>query len=133
MSYTELQTGKVKKIGIMSPNEVEKYCQNLCKEISPKKYKDVITNGFKSYENSWLEVLNDELWKSEEYHKDFIVYKNDILYRVYDVKNHEDGDFFFHKEKISDDEFRFITQYYNGGTCLSEILEEETDKIVDKL
>lgn len=129
MSYTELQTGKVKKIGVMSKDEVEEYCQNLCKEISPEKYEDVIANGFKSYEDSWLEVVNDELWKTKEYHNDYIMHINDIVYRAYDVKNYEDGNFFFHKEKIGDDEYSFITQYYNGGTCLQEILEEEFDKL----
>lgn len=129
MSYTELQTGKFKKIGEMTPEGVEEYCKDMCKSISPEKYEDVITNGFKSYENSWFEVLNDELWKTKEYHNDFFVYKNDVLYRVYDVKNHEDGDGFFYKEKTGDDEYSFITQYYNGGTCLQEIIEEEIDKL----
>lgn len=129
MSFTELQTGKFKKIGVMSEGEAERYCRNLCKEISPAKYEDAITNGFKSYEHSWLEVLNDEFWKSKEYHNDFIVFQNDILYRVYDVKNHEEDGFFFHKEKTGDDEYSFITQYYNGGTCLQEIIEEEIEKL----
>lgn len=127
MSFTELQTGKVKKIGEMTQEGVEEFCKDKCQAYFSEKYQDVTQNGFKCYESSWFEVLNDEIWRTNS--KDFYVYKNGILYLVYDVKNHEDEGFFFHMEKSdSDDEYSFITQYYNGGTCLSEIIGEELEK-----
>ena len=125
MSYTELQTGKIRKIGEMTFEDAEEICKNLCRDISPKRYNEIIKNGFKSYEHSWMEVVNDEMYDG----KSFLLYKNGILYMVHDVKNYEDEGFFFRKEKINDTEYSFVTQYYNGGTCLPEIIEEEVDKI----
>lgn len=130
MSFTELQTGKLKRISEMTPEGVENYCKEQCKEISPKKYEDVIANGFKSYESSWLEVVNDALWNLNDCRRnDSFIYENGVLYKVHDVKNHEDESFFFHMEQIGDGEYQFITKYYNGGTCLSEILSEEINNI----
>ena len=129
MSETRLQTGKFKKIGEMTPEGVEDYCKDMCKSFSPEKYEDVIQNGFKCYEHSWLEVLNDEFWKSDEHHKDEILYINGVVYKIYDVENHDADGFFFHKEQIGDGEYKFTTQYYDGGTCLSEIIEEEIENL----
>lgn len=125
MSYTELQSGKFKVIGKMSLEEVDNYCKNIVEQRFPEKYEEIIQKGFPCWSNGWFEVLNDTL----PYNKEMFIYSNETLCNVFNIKNHEDDGYFCNISKINDDEYEFITQYYNGGTCLSEILDEEISKL----
>ena len=128
MSYTELQSGKMKILGIFSEVEVEEYMKHVVEKEFPDVYKNITENGFPCWSDNWMEVYNDHAQNKEMY-----IYTKSILFKVFNVKNYEDYGYFCDVQKTDDNEYRFITQYYNGGTCLSEILEEEADKIADKL
>ena len=128
MSYTELQSGKMSIIGTFSEVELDEYMKHVFEKEFPNVYKNIIENGFPCWSDNWMEVYNDHAQNNEMY-----IYNKSILFKVFDVKNYEDYGYFCDVQKTGDREYKFITQYYNGGTCLSEILEEEADKIVDKL
>lgn len=124
MSYTELQSGKIKVVGKMTPTEVDDYMKGVVEKEFPEKYEEIIQNGFPCWSNGWLEVFNDNMWKKEIY-----IHKNDTLFRVFDIKDHDCDGYFCEINKTGDGEYKFITQYYNGGTCLPEILDEEVEKL----
>ena len=124
MSYTELQSGKIKVVGKMTPTEVDDYMKNVVEQELPEQYKEIIQKGFPCWSNGWLEIFNDNMWKQGMY-----IYKNDTLFKVFEIKDHECDGYFCEVNKTGDDEYRFITQYYNGGTCLSEILEEKCENL----
>lgn len=128
MSYTELQSGKMALIGTFSEEELDEYMKHVVEEEFPDVYKNITENGFPCWSDNWMEVYNDNAQNNEMY-----IYTKSILFKVFSVKNYEDYGYFCDVQKTDDNEYRFITQYYNGGTCLSEILEEEADKIADKL
>ena len=124
MSYTELQSGRIKVVGKMTTTEVDDYMKGVVEKELPEKYEEIIKNGFPCWSNGWLEVFNDNMWKQGMY-----IHKNDTLFKVFEIKDHECDGYFCEVNKTGDDEYRFITQYYNGGTCLSEILDEEVEKL----
>lgn len=125
MSYTELQSGKINVVRRnITMEEVDNYMKDLVEEEFPEKYKEILeNNGFPCWCDGWIEVFNDE--KSDEMY----IYRNDTLFRVYDIKNHDCDGYFCEVNKTGDGEYKFLTQYYNGGTCLPEILEEEVEKL----
>ena len=118
-----MNTGKIKMIKETDQDGVEVFCRYMCKAVSPKRFKEVSENGFKSYEHSWLEILNDELYNQDK--NVFYTYQNGRLYKVYDITKREFGDFFVKVNKTGKKTYEFITQFYNGGTCLEEILDDE--------
>ena len=118
MSFTELQTGKVKVLGQMTQEDVDNYCKEIVEKNFPNKYEHVLKDGFPCWSNGWIEVLNDELTNDEMYR-----HINGILYHIFDVKNHEDEGYFYIMDKTGEDEYSFITKYHNGGTCLYEVIE----------
>lgn len=54
--------------------------------------------------------------------KYFVVAK--VLYKVIELDEMEPEDAFIEMNKNDDGSISFITRYYNGGTCLSEMVEE---------
>lgn len=127
MSCVEVNTGKIKMLKETDQDGVEVFCRSMCRFVSPKKFKDISENGFKSYEHSWLGVLNDELYNQNK--NVFFTYRNGCLYKVYDITKREAGDFFVKVNKTGDRTYEFITQFYNGDTCLEEILNDELDEL----
>lgn len=106
MSATIFQTGKLTKIS-GEPEQVAKYILNSKKE---------------DFYETFLEQLSSE---SDEY----VLLENE-LYQISDTIENDDGEThfcYFYKEKNGD--IRFITQFYNGGTCLSEMLEHYIDNL----
>lgn len=128
MSYTELQSGNITVIGTFSEVELDEYMKNVVQKELPNTYNKIIKNGFPSWCKNWLNVFNDYVNDKRMY-----IYRKETLFKVFNVKNYEEYGYFCDVTKTGDKEYKFITQYYNGGTCLFEILEEEANKIVNKL
>lgn len=129
MSYTELQSGKITVIGKFTYDELNNYMKDVVKKELPDTYEKIIEQGFPSWCKDWFEAFNDNAKNQEMY-----IYRKETLFKVSNVRNYEDeGGFFYDAVKVSDNEYNFMTQYYNGGTCLYEILEEAADKMVDEL
>lgn len=106
MSEVELHTGKVWKVDI-SPLTVEEWCEQQCRERGIEKY---------SFHDSYKEAFLDE--GVEDY-----VIVDDEIYQ-YDNTCRNDYDGIDYLNRNEDGSYFYITEFYNGGTCLSERLEE---------
>jgi hypothetical protein len=75
------------------------------------------TEEISSYNDSWKEQLMYD--SGEEY---FIV--DGIVYVLQDHTEGEQDGHFMNMRRESDGTIHFVTQFYNGGTCLSEMVED---------
>ena len=128
MSYTETCVGKLKKLGVYeNPVGLKLYCELRFKKTYPEKYKEYKENGFPAWIANWFEALDNELFNVTGgelfYNK-----RNGELWESYNVKSLDNEDFC---EMIYEgaNTYTFVTQFYNGDTRLSEILEEEIENI----
>lgn len=106
MSDMEFHQGKIKKLDNPENLTLEALCELKAKE-----------NGWdKTYHDNFIELINDE-----GYNKYVIVGNN-----IYEIMDHKKGDgyddinFLFPN---ADGTLTFVIQFYNGGTCFSEMLE----------
>ena len=102
MSYTETHTGKIKKIPFDST-------------YTDKEKIEAMQNM--GYEFSYLE---DDFSYAESKNEDFIKIGDDY-YSVIEHQEVEDGYSIF--KKNDDGSIFYLTSFYNGGTCLEEMLE----------
>ena len=110
MSRTEFHTGK------LYPVKIETSLEETCKSIAAQ-------HGVELGED-WQEDFRENFNESEEY---FI--HGEKLYRVIDHVESEDEEYFMRLSRNSDGSLQFIGQFYNGGTCFSEMLEEALDEL----
>lgn len=106
MSRTETHYGKIRKIDL-SETTIEQWCEAKCRELGE--------TGLESYNNTWEEQLRG------------------LGYRKYFFNDGEVWESFDHVEGESEDieimlpntdgSITFVMQFYNGGTCLSEMIE----------
>lgn len=114
MSETELHFGKLRKIKL----EENKTLEDFYKEKLAEKG---ITE-LRSFDNDWKDAFKDEF--NEKY---FIV-KGEI-WEVFDHEEKEPYDDIYELKDNKDGTYSFIMRFYNGGTCLSECIEEELEKL----
>lgn len=106
MSEQQTKRGKFKKIDLQGKT-IEKWCEEQCiNQGKTKKWAD----------ETWTEFFFDMYW--DEY---FIV--NDELYQILEVED-IDRCYYVQVDKQDDDTYSFYATYYDGGTCLTECLEE---------
>lgn len=110
MSRTEFHTGK------LYPVKIETSLEETCKSIAAR-------HGVELGED-WQEDFRENFNESEEY---FI--HGEKLYRVIDHVESEDEEYFMRLSRNLDGSLQFIGQFYNGGTCFSEMLEEALDEL----
>ena len=111
MSDYELHQGKIKKV------ETELSCEEFAKQEFIKiTDKDTLPKGY----NNFIEALRDE---SEEFY--FIKSK---IYRIENNELDSDSDIFQYK-KLEDTSIEYTLRFYNGGTGLSEQIEEILNKV----
>jgi hypothetical protein len=117
MSQTETHFGKLRKVVINEGYTVEDWCREKCQDKG--------ASEISSYNNTWLEefrehfyekyfVAGDEIWEAFEH------IENDGFDDIDIMIPNEDGT------------ITFIQQFYNGGTCLSEVIEEGLEKLKNK-
>lgn len=113
MSNMETHFGKLRKIELPENWNTEDWCKEKCQmkgitEIS-------------SYNDSWEEQFRDHF--REEY---FIA--DGEIWEVFDHIESEDGyaDIMIPNE---DGTITFFMEFYNGGTCLSEMIEEGLERL----
>lgn len=114
MSQTEFHTGK------LYPVKIEKSLEETCRAIAARHnielgedWQEDFRDAFDEYKDKIGSV------QDEEY---FIHGEN--LYRVIDHEESSDEEYFMKLNRNSDGSLSFIGQFYNGGTCFSEMLEE---------
>ncbi len=109
MSHTETHFGKLRKVEIPANHSIEDWCRERCQDKG-------ITE-ISSYNESWLEQLRDHL-----YEKFFVV--GEEVWEIIEHIESEDGDDLDVMILNPDGTITFVNQFYNGGTCLSEVIED---------
>jgi hypothetical protein len=109
MSQTEHHIGKLRKVVINEGYSIEDWCREKCQDAGiptiPEHY------------DSWQETLKFHLDLYETY---FFV--NDVVWEVFDHTEFDDD--IYEMVPNADGTVSFIMSFYNGGTCLSECIEE---------
>lgn len=118
MSRTEFHTGR------LYPVKIETNLEETCRSIANRHgielgedWQEDFRDGFNEYEYKRKRV-------TEEY---FI--HGEKLYRVIDHVESEDSEYFMNVTRNADGSLQFMGQFYNGGTCFSEMLEESLDEL----
>ena len=115
MSYTELHTGKF-SIVAKGVDEIDAYvnANNLTDKVDRNEY-----NGKVSY------YIDD----NKEY--DIVVVKDTPVMIKYDYHKEEEAyDYVSYIDKGPDGSYDFIMMFYNGGTCLSEMIGDELKHLI---
>lgn len=114
MSNYEFHSGKLKIVPKLENETLEEQCKRLLN-----------ISKLPEYYLSWGEFLINDF--GDEY-----IIINDIVYEIYDHIEYNNSKDFFNITSNDDGTFKFIGQFYNGGTCLYELLEEELIKLNKK-
>ena len=122
MSDYETIKGKIRKIDLQGLS-VEEYAKRIVEE---KGLASEVGQGPYFYE-TYLEFLK---WYDDWTEGQYIAI-DDELYLIYD-KSEFDSSYHVHLTPIADDTYEFHTSFYNGGTCLSEIIEDEIRRLKRK-
>lgn len=114
MSEQESIKGKLRKVDLQGKtlNEWAKdyISENYAVFAAPSVY------------NSWLEML------LSVFYKQFYLFNNEVLFEFVE-KEEIDPNYFCFIEDNNDGTYSFYANYYNGGTCLEECLDDEFAKI----
>ena len=117
MSFTEKHIGKLIKIdrkGLTVEEWCKEYCQSHSTEIDNQMYKN------------WTECFRENFYNICA---DNIRFINGEIYKLvkhFKLDDYEDLDFFY---TLEDGSILFVTEFYNGGTCLEEVLDEGVTRI----
>lgn len=114
MSQTETHFGKLRKVVFNEGQTLEDWCEAKCKELD--------VNEISSYNKTWYEELREE-----GYEKYFFV-KGEI-WEAIEHQEFDDSDDINILTENEDGTLSFVQQFYNGGTCLSECLEEAIERL----
>lgn len=99
MSQTELHIGKLRKVELEQNQSLEDF------------YKEKLKN----------------IGIDEFYEKYFVI--NNVIWEIFDHEEKDDSDDIYELKPNEDGTLSFIMKFYNGGTCLSECIEEELKKL----
>ena len=122
MSYTEKHIGRLVVVDFdKNGTTPEHFYKMLCEyhdynSLTVTKYRTPYTY------KSWEEMYWEELWD-----KDSLYRVDGKVYKLVEHTEIEDDIFKFWKN--ADGSISFVAEFYNGGTCLSEIIEEGIQSI----
>jgi len=107
MSYTETHFGKLRKVE--TSLTIENWCKNQCilaGETELASYFETWEEQFRDTFSNKYFIINGQIWEAIEH-----------------IKGEEGGDIDI---MISNEDgtITFVMQFYNGGTCLSECIED---------
>ncbi len=105
MSDYESHSGKIRKVFPQVNENFEQLCKRLWVENGQKEDDYDKEQLFDEFYEKYLKI-NNEIWEVVE-HEDL-----------------DDEDMFCRLSRNSDGTVSFHTRYYNGGTCMSEMIEE---------
>lgn len=113
MSRVETYRGRLIKVENGSvPNKWPVSLEELCKKVLKENGFNEISKSCKSYEESIYDELDDK----------YVV----LNHTLYEIEKEELGDdYFCSLKRNKDGSIDFYTQFYNGGTYLNEMLEDE--------
>lgn len=110
MSEVKSYSGRLKPIKLKDET-IEEYSERKCHKLDIHSFRDCY--------DSWVETLESE---SSKYFWDSV---NEILYKVKLRELQSESFIEMHKNETSG--YDFVTSFYNGGTCLKEMLQEGLD------
>lgn len=112
MSQTETHFGKLRKIKLNV--SLEEWCKQKCIE------KDI--TEIPSYYDSWKETFKDE------YYNQYFIVDGELWESFEHIESdgYEDINVMISNE---DGTITFVQQFHNGGTCLSECIENGLNKL----
>lgn len=108
MSDIQTHIGKLKKVDLGN-NTIEEYFEKRCKELGIEK---------ESYQNSYIEAYSEEKWPVVP------VIIGDEVYEVVENKELEYCGEIADICKCPDGTYHYVMQFYDGGTCLPEMLQD---------
>lgn len=111
MSEQQTQRGKFKEIDLQGKT-IEEYCKGYC----------LSRDLTKSNCETWSEIFFDIYWD-----KFFVV--NDRLFQVIAVEK-LDSVKYTQIDKEDNGVYSFYSTFYDGGTCLTECLGDELEKML---
>jgi hypothetical protein len=116
MSQTETHIGKLRKIVLNEGYSIEDWCREKCQDNG-------VPSMLPELYDSWQETL---LYHLDFYEKYFFV--NGEIWESFDHKE-MNGDDIYEIEPNEDGTLSFTMQFYNGGTYLSECIEEGLERL----
>jgi hypothetical protein len=118
MSYTEFHTGKLYPVKI--ENNLEETCRSIASRHNIELGED--------WQEDFRENFNEYEYKRKRVTEEYFIH-GEKLYRVIDHEESEDNEYFMKLSRNENGSLSFIGQFYNGGTCFSEMLEEALDDL----
>lgn len=118
MSQTEQHIGKLRRVDLKGKS-VEEWCQE-------KLANDHGVYELASWCDNWIEQLNDFFYDRRD--KTFYMASSNGVVEIFEHNELDyEGDIYqFNEHKNGDVDF--VLQFYNGGTCFAEIVEEFIDR-----
>jgi hypothetical protein len=116
MSELERHIGKIKKVDLDNYT-VEGWCEKKCKSIGL---------GLGEHYESYKEALLLEPYPA------IVIEVDNTLWEVIEDKEEEDTEDMSILIPNNDGTYSYIMQFYNGGTCLSEMLEDGIKNIKEE-
>ena len=120
MSQTEHHIGKLRKVVINEGYSVEDWCREKCQDLG-------VPSMLPELYDSWEETLKYHLNLYEKY---FFV--NGEIWEAFDHIELDADDDIYQLTPNEDGTLSFTMRFYNGGTHLSECIEEELEKLKNK-
>ena len=126
MSCTELHTGKFRIIAQTTEDTFNFIAKNLSKywkpEISSRGYVDIEETGA---------YIEEYFWADKNFpYKMLNVGNQTYLVEMLEHKEFGEDEYPLEISKNEDGTFDFIAQFYNGGTCMEECLEEALERLI---
>ena len=118
MSRTEFHTGR------LYPVKIEKNLEETCRAIATRHN---IELG-EDWQEDFRENFNEYEYKRERVPEEYFIH-GEKLYRVIDHEESDSEEYFMKLSRNENGSLSFIGQFYNGGTCFSEMLEEALDDL----
>lgn len=126
MSCTELHTGKFRIVTQTTEDTFNFISKNLSKYWKP----EISSRGYVNIDET--DDYDEEYWRADKNfpYKKLNVGNQTYLVEMLEHKEFEEDEYPLEVSKNEDGTFDFIAQFYNGGTCLEEYLEEELERLV---
>lgn len=115
MSRTEYHSGRMERVQIPEGKNLTDFCRG-------KLFDEGITE-MPTYMDSWIEVFRDHFGGYNKDRDEYVIV-GESVFKMIEHKETDDEDYFMNLTENSDGTISFHGQFYNGGTCFSEMIEE---------
>lgn len=131
MSDYEYHKGTLKKVNLSEyDNDREKYFEARCRYEFSGLTEDELQATYKDFNESKYKRRGgwEDYWRAESDIRDVITVGDDI-YEVADIELDNDTQCII--TEVGENEYQYYTSFYNGGTCLEEMLEDGLEEYLN--